>query len=194
MDWALLFLILVALIFFVLGLVCVAIVILGLPGTWIMLALAVFIEICDGVYLNPDHQPTFPLWLLIGCAVLALIGEILEFNAGALGAKKAGSSNRGMIGALIGGFVGAIVGAPFGLIIGAFIGAVLGTFIGAILGELTAPLPPTTDVENHSTTNRVRESIKPATGAVIGRVLGTLSKLPIAIAVWLVLSLAAFWP
>jgi len=99
-----------------------------------------------------------------------------------------------MIGALIGGLIGAIVGMPFGLIIGAFIGAVLGTFIGAILGELTVPLPPSTDIENSSTRTRVRESIKPATGAVIGRVLGTLSKLPIAIAVWVVLSIHAFWP
>jgi len=72
MDWALLFLILVAVIFFVLGIVCVVIVILGLPGTWIMLALAVVIEISDGLYLSSDQQPTFPLWLLISCGVLAL--------------------------------------------------------------------------------------------------------------------------
>jgi hypothetical protein len=38
----------------------------------------------------------------------------------------------------------------------------------------------------------LRDSAKPAFGAVLGRVLGTLSKLPIAVAVWVLLAVAAF--
>ena len=61
--------------------------------------------------------------------------------------------------------------------------AVIGTFAGAIMGELSG---------DESTT--VRDTLKPATGATIGRILGTLSKLPIAMAIWAALTTAAFWP
>ena len=40
----------------------------------------------------------------------------------------------------------------------------------------------------------VRESIRPATGATLGRVLGTMSKLGVSIMVWLALTVAAFVP
>jgi hypothetical protein len=36
--------------------------------------------------------------------------------------------------------------------------------------------------------------MKPAIGATIGRVVGTTSKVGIAIAAWLMLSISAFWP
>ena len=40
----------------------------------------------------------------------------------------------------------------------------------------------------------LKGSIKPAVGATIGRVLATLTKAGIAIAIWLVLTVSAFWP
>ena len=61
------------------------------------------------------------------------------------------------------------------------IGAVIGTFLGAVIGELTSP------ERSESGT------LKPATGATIGRILGTTSKLALAIAIWIVLSISAFW-
>ena len=171
----------VAVVFFLLGAVCVVLVMAQLPGAWIMLALAGLIEYCDRFYLPAGDQQTFGWWVLGTCVVLAMVGEALEFIGGAIAVKKTGGSRRGMIGALIGGVVGAILGTPFGLIIGAMIGAALGAFVGAILGELTV---------KEAT---VKGSIKPATGAAIGRVLGTLSKMPFAIAIWLALSISAFW-
>ncbi|MCP3906049.1 MAG: DUF456 domain-containing protein [Planctomycetes bacterium] len=179
------FIILVGLLFTVAGLVCVATVVVGLPGAWMLIALAVVIEVIDGLWLSADGgQQTFEWWLLITCLGLAAVGEGLEFAAGALGAKKAGSSRRGMIGALVGGVLGALAGVAIPIpIFGSLIGAVVGTFVGAILGEMGAPEPPT-----------MRDSLKPATGATIGRILGTLSKLPIAVAIWCALSVAAFWP
>jgi uncharacterized protein YqgC (DUF456 family) len=179
------FIILVGLVFAVLGLVCVATIVVGLPGAWMLIGLAVVIELADGLYLRSEGAgQTFDWWLLITCVALAGVGELLEFAAGALGAKKAGSSRRGMIGALIGGVLGALAGVGIPIpIFGSLVGAVIGTFIGAIVGELGAPEPPT-----------VRDSIKPATGATIGRILGTLSKLPIAVAIWCALTVAAFWP
>ncbi len=175
--------ILVGLIFLGAGLVCVGVVMIGLPGTWMMLALAVLIEVADALYLPAERATTFGWWLLGICAVLAALGEVLEFIAGALGAKKAGSSRRGMVGALIGGAVGAVLGIgvpppPFGSIVC----ATLGTFVGAIIGEL------------QDERVGVRESLRPAAGATVGKILGTLSKLPIAMLVWAVLTVAALWP
>ncbi len=182
MDWLLY---VVAAMFLLLGAVCIVLVIFQLPGVWIMLALAGIIEYCDRFYLPLDDQQTFGWWVLGACVLLAVIGEIVEFVAGALGAKKGGSSRRGMIGALIGGIVGVFVFMPMLFFIpffGPLVGAVLGTFIGAVVGELSA---------ERST---ITGSIKPAIGATIGRVIGTMSKLGLAMAVWLVLTVAAFWP
>ena len=180
MDWLLY---VVATLFFVLGAACVVLVLLQLPGAWIMLALAGLIEWLDRLYLPPDNQQTFGWWVLGASLALLLIGEVVEFIAGVLGAKKAGSSTRGMVGALIGGIVGVFVFTPvlfFIPIFGALVGAVLGTFVGAVLGELTAK----------QTT--LKGTMKPAFGATVGRVVGTMSKVLIAIAVWLMLTVSAF--
>src|SRR5678815_1458835 len=97
----------VAVLFFLLGGLCVVSIIISLPGGWIMLALALIIEWCDRFYLPPDRTQTFD-WRLLGvCAVLLAVGEAIEFAAGAAGAKRGGASRRGMVGALIGGILGA---------------------------------------------------------------------------------------
>ena len=176
---------LVAALFFVLGGLCVVSIILSVPGAWILLALALIIEVCDGLYLPPESAQTFPWWLLATCAGLVLLSELIELAAGMAGAKAGGSSKRGMWGALIGGMLGAILMTfliPIPLV-GTLIGALVGTFIGALVGE--------TSGQNAKT---VRGSMKPAVGATVGRVVGTMTKIGIAIAVWIVLSVAAFWP
>jgi len=171
----------VGVLFIILGLVCLFSVALGLPGTWILLGLAFVIEYTDKWFVGEGVQ-TFPWWLLILCVVLGVIGEILEFFAGLLGAKKGGSSKKGMIGALIGGLVGAIMGVGIPIpIVGSLIGSLIGTFLGAVVGEL-----------QHNPELVFKETMKPATGATIGRILGTLSKLPIALVAWFGLSIAYF--
>ena len=124
-------------------------------------------------------------WVLLGCLALAVIGEIIEFIAGVAGAKKGGSSARGMWGALIGGILGVFIFTPlffFVPLFGTFLGAVVGTFVGALVGELSAERAT------------VSGSMKPAIGATIGRVIGTTSKVGIGIAMWLGLTVSAFWP
>jgi len=177
MDWIG---ILVAVGITLLGAGSVVLVALGLPGTWALLAVALLVELVDGLYLSTEPPTTFSWWLLGVCVGLAALAELLELLAGAAGAKRGGSSRRGVVGSVIGGVVGAIVGAPFGLVIGSLAGALLGTFAGAILGELTNPGP------------RPGGLMRPASGAVVGRLLGTLAKVPLATAVWIALSVAAF--
>ncbi len=180
MDWILY---VVAAVFCLLGAACLLLVVIQLPGGWVMLGLAGLIEYLDQYYLAAEDQPTFGWWVLGGSLGLLVIGEVIEFVAGALGAKKGGSTRQGMWGALIGGIVGAFALTPilfFIPIFGTLVGAILGTFLGAIIGELAAQQAT------------VKGSVKPAFGATIGRVVGTAGKLVITIAVWLTLSIAAF--
>jgi uncharacterized protein len=188
MEWLLY---IVAGLFSLLGLVAVASIVVSLPGAWIILGLALIVELVDSLYLpsgdggSGGATQTFGWWLLGVCAGLALLGEIIEFAAGAAGAKAGGAGKRGMIGALIGGIVGAI-GLTILLpipVVGTLIGALVGTFAGAVIGEVTGEQAKT-----------VKGSVKPAIGATIGRIGGSFAKLCLAFAIWIALSVAAFWP
>lgn len=190
MDWALILTILVGVIFVVFGLGCIVLVAIGLPGAWFMLGGALVIELLDFLYLPEGERWTFSLWLLGACLLLAVIGEILEFIAGMLGAKAGGASKAGTWGALIGGIVGAILGTAVFAIIGSLIGAVIGSFLGAVVGELTVSKTLDDGTLQQQT---MRGTLKPATGAAVGRVLGTLSKVPFAILIWVFLCVDAFW-
>ena len=103
MEWLLY---VVAVIFFLLGAACTVLVVFQLPGSWILLGIALLIEWLDRYYLPAGSRQTFDWWVLGASLVLLIIGEIIEFVAGAVGARKGGSSRRGMWGALIGGFNG----------------------------------------------------------------------------------------
>ena len=175
----------VASVFALIGLVCVGLVMLQLPGAWILLALAVVIEVFDHWYLTTEPAVTFGWWWLGGCAAMLGIGELIELVASMVGAKKGGATRRGMWGSLIGGIAGAIVfqvAVPIP-IFGALVGAIVGTFVGAIVGETSGRQPQT-----------LKGSMKPAIGASIGRIVASMSKVGIALAVWIVLCVAAFWP
>ena len=177
---------LIASLFVLLGAGCMVLVLFQLPGGWILLTTALGIEfLVDRFYLPVASQPTFGSLVLWGSLILLLLGEVLEFGTGLLGAKHGGATRRGMIGSLLGGMAGAIFFTPIipVPVVGTLIGALLGTFIGAVIGEATGSDP-----------SSLSGSIQPALGATIGRVVGSMSKLCVAFAVWIVLSVAAFWP
>jgi len=181
MDWSQLA---IALVFALLGLGCLLVVVLGLPGTWILLGLAVGVELFDGGAPGGAQDPVTFGWRVIAIgAVLAAIGEGLEALATWLGAGWGGATRRGMIGALVGGIVGAIVLTPLVPVplLGTLIGALVGTFAGAVFGEWTAERRRSTD-----------ESLRAAWAAVLGRLAGTFGKLGIGVAVWVLLVYAAF--
>ena len=171
---------LVGSIFGLVGAACVVLVVLGLPGAWIMLAIAVATDLLLAPSVG-DGQPFFG-WAAIGVAAgVALAGEIVETLAAAEGARRGGASRRGAIGAAIGGIIGALAGTvliPVPLV-GSLVGAALGAVAGAMVGELSRDGV------------RLRDTAKPATGAAIGKVLGTIAKIPCAVVVWLVLAIAA---
>ncbi|MDP1776127.1 MAG: DUF456 domain-containing protein [Moraxellaceae bacterium] len=65
---------------------------------------------------------------LILLGLLCLFAIILDFVAGALGAKRYGASKAAIWGALIGAVVGIVFG-PIGILFGPFVGAVIGELI-----------------------------------------------------------------
>ena len=91
----------------------------------------------------PEEAGRGMTWTTVAVLVcLAVVGEIIEFGAGAAGAAKQGASRRAialsMLGAMLGSIFGLATGAPIP-VLGSFVMAVLGgaagAFAGAYLGE-----------------------------------------------------------
>ena len=118
MDWTLL-----------LWLLATLIVVTGLAGT-VVPALPgvplVFAGLFLGAWIDGFERVG---WVTLGVlAVLALVAWLVDFLAGAAGARYLGATPRAFWGATL----GAIVGIFFGLA-----GMLLGPFIGAMIGELS---------------------------------------------------------
>ena len=180
MEWSA---IAAAVLFALIGLACLLTIPLGLPGTWMLLGLAVVIELGDDAYLSAAEPVTFGWMLLTVCGGLGVVGEALEALAGVAGAAWGGATRRGVIGAVLGAIVGAIALTPVIPIpiVGTLLGALVGTFLGALIGEVTA------EQQRHS-----KENLRAALAATAGRLAGTLGKLGIGIAIWALLVYAAF--
>lgn len=134
----------------------------GFPGNFIILGLSVLLAWYDGF---KDISITI-LLVLLG---LALLGELVEFILGILGAKKYKSSNKAIIGSIVFGIIGGILGIPFFFGIGAVIGAFIGAFFGAFLVEFVLE-------------KNVDRAMKSGWGAFVGRLAGTFFKGAIGIA------------
>lgn len=172
---------LLALLFGVAGLISVATVIFGLPGAWIMLGIAAALELLSRGHF--EAGPLFGGWALLIGVLLAGVGEAIELGAGVLGAKGAGGTKRGSIGAFLGGLGGAVLGTFFIPVpaLGTLLGALLGTFAGAWLGETTGP-----------NAKDSKEAVKPALGATLARLAATVAKVAVALLVWVELMVAIF--
>ena len=139
---------------------------LGLAGTWIMVGTAALYA-----WLMPAGRYDMG-WKTVGLLVaLAALGELLEFLAGALGARKAGGSKRGValsvVGSVTGGILGLGLGSAILPVIGSVIGAVFCAGLGAMIGALLGERWKGRDKE---------ESLKVGRAAFFGRVFGTLAK------------------
>jgi uncharacterized protein len=147
-------------------LLSLVLIVLGLPGLWIMVASAVTYNLI---------VPGDPIgWFtLVAVAVLALVAELLEFTMTGRYARKYGGSRRAGWGAIIGGMIGAFVGFPVP-IVGPVIGAFIGSFCGALVAELTGG-------------SSAGDATRVAKGALIGRVMSTVLKIGIGftIGVWI---------
>ncbi|MDX1681560.1 MAG: DUF456 domain-containing protein [Phycisphaeraceae bacterium] len=153
------------------NLVCLALVLLGLPGTWLMVLLA-----AGYAWMYPDQ---LAIWTVVGITVLALLGELAEFAFSAATSHAAGSSRRGLAGALIGGIIGGLLGTLIPIpVIGTLLGACGGAGLGATGGDLWAGRP-------------WEDSLLAGRSAAWGRFQGTVTKfiLGVAMAIWLSVAL-----
>lgn len=169
MYWLILFYYLLLIVIAAAGLV---ISVFGLPGLWLMVAVAVGYTLAAG--------DTVLGWQVVAVlAGLALASEIAEFLAGAAGSSSAGGSWRGIVGAAVGGIAGGIVGVPIP-VVGPILGAILGAAIGAGVLELT------------NGTTSMEQAGHIAVGAAKGRLWGALSKLVFGTIMLVVLVIYAF--
>lgn len=142
--------------------------VLGLPGNWLIVCLAL-----GGWLLVPESYRSYISHVpVIAIGLVAVVGEVLEFVASALGASRMGGSKRGTVlaifgsigGAVLGLFSGALIPVP---IIGSLIASLLlgagGAFVGAVAGERWAGK----DWE---------ASLQIGNAAFWGRLLGTVGK------------------
>ena len=83
------------------NLVWLATVVLGLPGTWLIVVTTTLVAWWQWPAEGTGEAGMFAVATLIVIVALAAVGEIAEFFTGVVGSKKAGGTRRGSIGALI---------------------------------------------------------------------------------------------
>ena len=145
----------------------------GLPGNWMIVGATL-------VYAWATGFAQIGWGLLLLFFLLAVAGEVVEYVFGIAGARRFGSSNRGIVFSILGGFVGAIVGAPLFFGFGAILGALAGAFLGAVLIELVTYGP-----------GEWKKALRSGWGNFIGRMAGMITKMAIAIGmiVWIAVTL-----
>jgi len=152
-------------------------VLFGLPGNWLMV-----LSTCLFAWWQWD-QRVFSGWTLVAITALALLGELIEFLAGMLGARGSGASWRASIAAVFGAILGAVLGTfviPVPLL-----GAVIGASIGAGLAVWATEAARGEAAEH---------SLRRGVGAGVGQFFGTAGKIMLGLVIWLVIAIAAFWP
>ncbi|MCL0075587.1 DUF456 domain-containing protein [Dehalococcoidia bacterium] len=119
-----------------------------LPGTPLILIGAI-------VYAIATDFAVIDGWLIALLALICLGAELLEYVAGAIGARKYGASKSGVYGAIIGGLVGIFTLGPIGILIGPIAGAVAGELLAGAGGA---------------------KAIRAGFGAIIGAIGGMMLK------------------
>lgn len=119
----------------------------ALPGGLLLLAGIVLVAWADQfTRIGPG--------MLTLIALLTIAAAVVDYAASALGAKKAGATRWGMLGA----FLGVLVGLPFGLL-----GILLGPAIGAVVAEFIRD-------------RNLRQAARAGVGTVAGFLLGMVGK------------------
>jgi len=152
---------------FIAGLALIA---LGLPGLWVMVAAVLGFGALTGF-------KGIGVVTIVVVLLLAVIGEVIEAWLGFGLARRYGGSKRAGWGALIGGLVGAIVGVPVP-VIGSVIGAFVGSFLGAVVFE-------------YSKTAAAGVAVRAGWGALLGRAAATAAKIAVGLVIAVVSLFAA---
>lgn len=107
----------------------VALILVGIAGT-VLPALPGVVFVFGGIVLAAwiDDFARISGWTVGVLAVLAAIGFVVDYVAGALSAQRAGATRLGLLGAALGTFAGVVTGL-WGLVFMPLAGAAIGEFI-----------------------------------------------------------------
>lgn len=148
----------------VMGIGIIGAVVPGIPGTILILAAIVIWGAAHGFA---------DLGIPLGFAIVALIANAgIDFLATYLGAKQAGASHWGQIGAIIGLFLGVFGLLPALPLGGPLLGLIIGPLLGAIIGEY---------LYRRNIDLAVRAGIGIVVGSIIGSVIQGLLALLVVI-------------
>lgn len=107
----------------------IAIMLIGIAGSVLPVIPGiplVFFAILGYGWYEGFHLVSVKYIAIIGA--LTLLSVLVDYVAGVWGAKKAGSSRMGMLGALIGVVIGIFFG-PIGILVGPWLGALAGEYL-----------------------------------------------------------------
>lgn len=150
--------------------------VVGLPANWIILVLVFLWKL-----LGPAVSANGVSWtFIIIMALLAALGELMEWVLQVKLGSKFGSSAKGNWGGILGSIIGGILMLPLFFGFGALLGALAGAYIGCLLVELACR-------------RNFRAAHISAWGAFIGRSLGMSLKLGLGIAI-VIMSVWRMWP
>jgi uncharacterized protein YqgC (DUF456 family) len=156
--------------FYVVMLAGVLLIPFGVPGQFLVaVAASVFAFLCGG-----DTLSLRIVFVLFGLAILA---ELIAGGAGFLGAGKAKGSIWSCVGAVVGGITGAIIGSMLLPFVGSILGVLSGTFFGAYAVE-------------YQRCRQGAQATKVASGALVGRIVGTVAKVSIALVMIVIVTIA----
>ena len=131
-------------------------ILLGLPGT-----LVILFDVL--VYALVTGFDKIGLGTLLALVAISALAESLEFLFGITWARRYGTSKRGIAASIVGGIIGAVLLTPVFLGLGALIGSFLGALAGAFAVEILS-----------------QRELKPAAragfGALMGRLAGLFAK------------------
>ncbi|WP_051321510.1 DUF456 domain-containing protein [Chrysiogenes arsenatis] len=142
-------------------LLCVAILIIGLPGDVFLFGIMV-------IYALSTGMETVTWSNLIVLALAAAVSQGGEFWLGYRVTEKSGASKGANIASIILAILLGIVFAPLFFGLGALLGALLGAWLGAFGYEFF-------------TTRDIRQSLRSGYGALTGKVLGFTLKIGITV-------------
>ncbi|MEM6365810.1 MAG: DUF456 domain-containing protein, partial [Planctomycetota bacterium] len=112
---------------------------IALPGNWLAIAFMALY-----VWMGPEQdsgRTAISINAVVAAFGLGLLGEILEFAASAVGARRAGGSRRATVYAILGSVLGAIAGGIIGIpipVLGSVLAAILFGGLGATCGAVWA--------------------------------------------------------
>lgn len=140
--------------------------VVGLPGNWVV----VLMGAGCWWWAEPGSKLVVSTAALLVMLAFAALGEVLEFAAGAFGARRLGGSPRSAVLAVVGSIIGAIAGLFIGSgipIIGNVVASLVGSALGACLGSIAG---------ERSIGKSWEHSVQVGGAALWGRLLGTLGK------------------